>query len=88
MAWKIVRDHTEEPGSENSAVGIGQGDLVGETQPFILYDDDGECYFEGRVDADGIDDDEEYGGLYQAFKWGMAFAGTTDLRMQGESVYA
>lgn len=94
MSWKIDRDYLADA-PEQSDVGRGQYD-EGAPAPmsyrFRLLDDDGEVYYGGRYDAAALDDDEAYGGLYQALKWGASNAGCADLQVktpagEWESIY-
>lgn len=94
MTWIVTHDHLDD-GSDGipSRVGVGQWD--GDTPPPLdslplrckLYDDDGELYYTIAYDQSADDNDEDWGGLYQAYQWGMSDAGTTDLRVDGKPVY-
>jgi hypothetical protein len=82
MAWVIDRDYLWREGDDlPKRVGVGQGDLTGETYRFRLRDEDGEIHYGGRCDAAAADDDEAEGGLYQAYRWGMADTGATELEL-------
>ena len=100
MAWIVAVDHlTGDPDFAESAVGIGQypDDPAVQLDPAAmrdrfphsckLYDDDGVLYYTVRFDDIAESDDEAYGGLYECYRWGMVYAGTTDLRIKGESIY-
>ena len=94
MAWVVTKDHLEPELSEYNRKGTGQ--WQGKTAPELkdlphrakLYDDDGELYYTVAFDDWADEHDEEYGGLYEAWRWGMYDAGATDLRVNGESIYA
>jgi hypothetical protein len=96
MSWMIDRDYlAAEMDDQSSNVGRGQYDS--DSPPdmphlFRLRDDDGEVYYGGRYDDGALENDEEYGGLYQAFRWGAYDAGSSDLQIRNgngswESVY-
>jgi len=55
---------------------------AGPTHPrtFTLHDDDGVKYFTGRAIDNGTDDE----ALLDAYDWGMAYAGTTQLRINNK----
>jgi hypothetical protein len=82
MAWKIDRDYLES--GDISAVGTRQGEIEpgAETFRFRLKDDDGRVYYGGVADRAAAEDDEDYGGLYQANAWGEAYAGAIWLEVK------
>ena len=49
-------------------------------QTFTLHDDDGVLYFTGQAIDNGTDDE----ALIDAYEWGMAYAGTTELRINNK----
>ena len=73
MTWKITKDFIAEPGSKPgtnlNAVGMmGPRDcrvLIDEEMPntFMMYDDDGVCYYEGITDADLENGDKVFAPL-------------------------
>jgi len=80
--WKIEKDHTEEPGTPESAKGVCgpcglNPDLASNPAHFSLYDDDGECYYEGTIYGD-------YDGFEPLEDFGMSFAGCTGVKINGE----
>lgn len=82
MAWKIDRDYIDA-GAE-SAVGTESlgPKLAGPTFGFRLLDDDGEVYYHGVADEAAVVEDDEVGGLYEANRWGMGYAGAVDLQIR------
>src|SRR6476659_6901969 len=100
MAWVITQDHTTQPEDGlPSRVGRGQwGDenVPGTEAPKLplrfrlRYEDeeDGVAY-SGRYDVAAVqDDDEEWGGLYQALKWGEWDVGATILQVRCDEYIA
>lgn len=79
MAWVIKRDYLDGKGSD--AIGRGQGTLQGVTFAFRLRDDDSVVYYRGEADTNAALNDDEEGGLYEAYRWGTYYAGTTDLQI-------
>ena len=69
MTWKITKDLIAEPGSKPgtnlNAVGMmGPRDckvLTDEEMPlsFMMYDDDGLCYYDGITDVDPMEGSED-----------------------------
>ena len=51
-----------------------------DSQTFTLHDDDGVLYFTGEAVDNGKDDES----LIDAYEWGMAYAGTTELRINNK----
>lgn len=81
MAWRIDRDYLDGR-TDESAVGVHQGDLGPETFRFRLLDDDRRVYYGGVADRWAAENDEEYGGLYQADQWGTVYAGAIWLQVR------
>jgi hypothetical protein len=86
MAWRIDRDYIDT--GADSAVGTSQGELEGDTFGFRLADDDLEVYYHGIADAAAAADDELYGGLYEADRWGTWNAGTVRLEVRARDAIA
>lgn len=91
MAWIITKDHLAD---EEQATGAGQwGRPETQSEPpnteslpyrFRLMDEDGVIHFSGRFDDEALDRSAEWGGLYEAYKWGAYMSGSTDLYVRGE----
>jgi hypothetical protein len=83
MAWKIDRDYLDGTTDRSKVGTMSLGpDLEGETFRFRLRDDDGEVYYGGVADKAAAEaDEDEQGGLYEAYRWGTYDSGTTDLQM-------
>jgi len=91
MAWVITKDAFDT--GADSAVGQGQwgsesksaSDEPAPKLPlrFRLLTDDREYLYSGRYDAEAVgDEDDGWGGLYQALKWGEWYAGCTILQVR------
>lgn len=81
MAWKIERDYLDG-GTDETCVGTCQGELGTETFRFRIKDDDGVVYYGGVADRAAAEDDEAYGGLYEANRWGEWNAGAPWLEVK------
>lgn len=81
MAWKIDRDYLDGK-TDDSRVGTGQGELGAERFRFRLLDDDQNVYYGGVADRAAVDDDEAFGGLYEANRWGEWNAGAIWLEVK------
>ena len=79
--WKITRDRINDDGSEKGISGPRGCDDNLKTNPkrFSMYDDDGECYYEGMIYGD-------YDGLEPLDDFGMPNAGCTYVKMGGEII--
>ena len=76
--WKINRDHITE-GEAKGVQGPGDADLTIQENPsrFALYDDDGNCYYQGVIYGD-------YSGFEPLDDFGMPNAGCTSIKIDGE----
>jgi hypothetical protein len=92
MAWMITKDCITKKGDEGYAFGRGQwGEEGADSErpstgalpfPFRLLDDDMEIHYTGRYDAAALDDDEAWGGLYTAERWGTWFSGACHVQVK------
>jgi len=80
-AWVITKDHLED-GEENGTVGPGGTALSAaeissheKSERFSMYDDDGECYYEGFFVGD-----DSTNGFEPLDDFGMPNAGCTEIR--------
>jgi hypothetical protein len=72
----ITYDHLEGRVMRPKKVGLWPTD----SRTFTLHDDDGVLYFTGEAVDNGKDDES----LIDAYEWGMAYAGTTELRINNK----
>jgi len=82
MYWRIQKDHLVD-GSiiTKSRVGYGVGNEVPHNEPLYrvrLFDDDGELYYEGVSDDDGLE---------HMFNWASRDAGVTLLQILMNGVW-
>lgn len=77
--WIVTKDHIDD-GANNKLFGPRNADpcLKSEPSRFSLYDDDGECYFEGMLYGD-------YSGFEPLDDLGAAW-GCTEIRLNRESL--
>jgi hypothetical protein len=80
--WKITRVYEEFLSDE---VGISgprgcDDNLKSNPATFTMYDDDGNCYYQGMIYGD-------YGGLEPLYDFGMPNAGCTYIKINGEKRY-
>lgn len=80
MAWIIDKDYIAQ-GDDPSRVGYGEGTLEGETFRFRLRDEDGEVHYGGKCDRAAVEQDDEPGGLTNAWTFGMRDTGATDCEL-------
>lgn len=81
-AWMITRDILDDIpakviGPGTAPVALVQRLTAGEGQPFRLFDDDGELYYEGRIIG-------EFDGFEPLDDYGMPNAGCTSIQLQTE----
>ena len=78
--WRIDRDCLEPAGSEDSAVGFGQGSTL-ELKPyhkrkrFRLLDDDGEIYYAGWSTSES----------FAPLDWAAHYAGCTEIQYRNRN---
>lgn len=98
MAWIITKDHCSDGDPELDKAGKGQWGKEGEQigQPpmgcfplrFRLKDDDGNLTHSGRYDPAAVEEDEAWGGLYNALRYGEWDAGSTILEVKADEYVA
>lgn len=92
MAWIITKDQITKKGEGGYAFGRGQwGEQGVHSGPpstgclpfsFRLLDDDMQIHYSGRYDAEALENDEEWGGLYLAGLWGAGFSGALHVQVK------
>jgi len=80
--WVITKDIVCD-GDDKGIIGPSGCNLSKEEitkgERFTMYDDDGECYYEGYIVGD-------YTGLEPLDDFGMPNAGCTEIKINGETV--
>ena len=76
--WRIDKDRISD-GNDNGTEGPRGLDATLDTNParFALYDDDGECYYEGRIWG-------HYDGFEPLDDFGTPNAGCTAIKLDGK----
>ena len=87
-AWIITKDETETPGTPASSVNVcgpsgdawnhwNKDQVRAKGVTFKMYDDDHELYYTGKIVGD-------YAGFEPLDEFGMAYAGCTGIKYNGE----
>ena len=86
-AWIVTADHIFDPefdtrpvvgvmGPSTAPEALIEGPQAGAGEPFSMYDDDGEHYYDGRIIGD-------FEGLEPLDDFGAPYAGATEIRING-----